>query len=70
MAHHQHVQVLVDGVLGEGSRGVGGGREHVLSAAHRDDVGSVASTGALAVVGMSDFAATDLNSKTTWFEIQ
>ena len=52
VAHHEHVEVLVDGIDGEGSGGVGGGGEDVGFAADADDVGSVAAAGAFGVIGV------------------
>mmetsp|Transcript_46019 Transcript_46019/g.107301 ORF Transcript_46019/g.107301 Transcript_46019/m.107301 type:complete len:393 (-) Transcript_46019:666-1844(-) len=50
VADHEHVQVLVDGVDGEGTRRVGRRRQHVRQPAHLDDVGRVPAAGALRVV--------------------
>ena len=50
VTHHQHVEVFVDGVLGVGSSGVGGGGQHVGFTAHSDDVGGVTTSRALRVV--------------------
>mmetsp|Transcript_62801 Transcript_62801/g.184144 ORF Transcript_62801/g.184144 Transcript_62801/m.184144 type:complete len:321 (+) Transcript_62801:53-1015(+) len=52
VAHHEHVQVLVDGVDREGPRGVRGRRDDVGEAADLDDVRGVAAAGALGVVGV------------------
>ena len=52
VAHHQHVQVLVDGVHGVGTRGVGGRGQYVGLSARLDDVGSVPTSGALGVIGV------------------
>ena len=56
VAHHQHVEVLVDGVFGVGPRRVGGGRQHVLQSRHLDDVGGVAAAGAFGVEGVDGAA--------------
>ncbi len=52
VAHHQHVQVFVDGVHGVGPCRVGGRRQHVILGAGGDDVRCVAAAGAFGVVGM------------------
>ena len=52
VAHHQHVQVLFQGVDGVGAGGVGGGGQHVQLAAHPDDVGGVPTACAFGVVGV------------------
>ena len=56
MAHHQHVQMLVERVDGVGPRRVGRRRQHVRLAAHLDDVRRVAAAGAFGVIGV-DHAA-------------
>ena len=56
VAHHQHVEMLVDGVLGERPRRIGRGRQHVLQAGDLDDVGRVAAAGAFGVKGMDGAA--------------
>mmetsp|Transcript_32922 Transcript_32922/g.86977 ORF Transcript_32922/g.86977 Transcript_32922/m.86977 type:complete len:576 (+) Transcript_32922:30-1757(+) len=56
VAHHQHVQVLVDGVDRERPRGIRGRRDDVGEAADLDDVGGVAAAGALRVVGVDGAA--------------
>ena len=50
MAHHEHVEVLVEGVAGEGPRGVRRRREHVGVLDDGDDVWCVAAAGALGVI--------------------
>ena len=52
VAHHQHVEVLVDRVDGVRPRRVGRRRQHVRLAARLDDVGRVAAAGAFGVVGV------------------
>mmetsp|Transcript_27539 Transcript_27539/g.88408 ORF Transcript_27539/g.88408 Transcript_27539/m.88408 type:complete len:610 (+) Transcript_27539:297-2126(+) len=52
VADHEHVEVLVDRVDGEGAGRVGGGREDVRLGADLDDVGRVAAARALGVVGV------------------
>ena len=49
VAHHQHVEMLVDGVAGERPRRVGGGRQHVLQPRDLDDVGRMPAAGAFGV---------------------
>ena len=56
MAHHQHVEMLVDGVAGERPRRIGRGRQHVLQAGDLDDVRRVAAAGALGVEGVDGAA--------------
>ena len=53
VTHHEHVEMLVDGVLGVRSRRVRGRREDLLLAADLDDVRGVSAAGALAVVGVN-----------------
>ena len=50
MTHHQHVEVFVHGVLGEGPRRAGGRGKHLLLAADLDDVRRVPTPRALGVV--------------------
>ena len=50
MAHHQHVQMLVERVHRKRTRRVRGAREHVRFAADPDDVGRVPAAGALGVI--------------------
>jgi len=52
MAHHDHVQVLVQGVPGEGPGGIRAGGEHVGVFDDGDDVRGVAAAGAFGVVGV------------------
>src|SRR5207244_10849000 len=52
VAHHQHVQVLVDGVDRVGPRRVGRGRQHVWQPAQFDDVGGMPAAGAFGVEGV------------------
>mmetsp|Transcript_25283 Transcript_25283/g.60025 ORF Transcript_25283/g.60025 Transcript_25283/m.60025 type:complete len:266 (+) Transcript_25283:1040-1837(+) len=52
MAHHEHVNVLVDRVHRVGARGVGRRRDHVRLLADRDDVRRVTTAGPLGVVGV------------------
>ena len=56
VAHHQHVEMLVDGVAGEGPRRIGRRRQHVLQARDLDDVGRVAAAGAFGVEGVDGAA--------------
>ncbi len=53
MAHHEHIEVLVYGVPGEGPCWVGGGRDHVLLATHPYDVRGVTSPRPLGMVGVN-----------------
>ena len=52
MAHHQHVQVLIDGVDRIRPRRIGRRWQHVGLAAGLDDVGCVAAARAFGVIGM------------------
>ena len=52
VTHHEHVEVLVEGVHRQRSRGVGAAGDDVGLAAHAEDVGGVAAAGALGVVGV------------------
>ena len=61
VTHHQHVEVFVDGVLGVGSGGVGGGRQHVGFPTHADDVGGVTPSRALRVVRVDRSTAEGLD---------
>ena len=61
VAHHQHVEMLVDGVAGERPRRIGRGRQHVLQARHLDDVGRVAAAGAFGVEGVNGAALEGLD---------
>ena len=56
VAHHQHVQMLVDGVAGERPRRVGRGRQHVLQPGDLDDIRRVAAAGAFGVEGVDGAA--------------
>ena len=56
MAHHQHVEMLVDGVLGIGPRRIGRRRQHVLQSGDLDDVRRVAAAGAFGVEGVNGAA--------------
>ncbi len=56
MAHHQHVQVFVDGVAGERPGWVGGAGQHVGEATGLDDVWRVTATGTFGVVGVDGAA--------------
>ena len=56
VAHHQHVQMLVDGVAGERPRRIGRGRQHVLQPGNLDDVRRVAAAGAFGVEGVDGAA--------------
>ena len=49
MAHHQHVEMLVDRVDGEGHRRIRRRWEHIRLAAGLDDVGRMSATGTLGV---------------------
>ena len=53
MAHHQHVEMLVDGVPRERPRRIGRGRQHILQACYLDDVGRMAAARAFGVEGMN-----------------
>jgi hypothetical protein len=57
MAHHQHVEMLVDGVLRVGPGRVRGGGQHVREARDLDDVRRVAAARALRVEGVDGAAA-------------
>src|SRR6202043_3966360 len=52
MAHHQHVEMLVDGIDRERPRRVGRRRQYVRQAAHLDDVRRMAAAGAFGVEGV------------------
>ncbi len=52
VAHHQHVQVFVDGVHGVGPGRVGGRRQYVGFRARGDDVRGVTTAGAFGVEGV------------------
>jgi hypothetical protein len=52
VAHHQHVEMLVDGVAGERTGRVGRGRQHVLEARDLDDIRRMAAARALGVEGI------------------
>ena len=56
MAHHQHVEMLVERVHREGPRRIGRGRQHVRQARDLDDVGRMAAAGALGVEGVDGAA--------------
>ena len=56
VTHHQHVEMLFQGVHREGPRRVGGGGQHVPEARHLDDVGRVPAAGALGVEGVDGAA--------------
>ena len=56
MAHHQHVEMLVDRVPGEGPRRIGRRRQHVLEARDLDDVRRMAAAGAFGVEGVDGAA--------------
>ena len=56
MAHHQHVEMLVDGVARIGPRRIGRRRQHVLQSRDLDDVGRVAAAGAFGVEGVDGAA--------------
>ena len=58
VAHHQHVEVLLQGVARVGARRVGGAGQHVGFAADANDVGGVATAGPFGVEGV-DRAAGD-----------
>src|SRR5690554_3401983 len=53
VAHHQHVQVFIDGVHGVGPRGVSGRRQYEILRAGRDDVRSVATAGTFGMKGVN-----------------
>src|SRR5262245_66657780 len=52
VTHHQHVEVLLQRVHGEGARRVGRGGQHVVEPRYLDDVGGVAAAGTLGVESM------------------
>ena len=52
MAHHQHVEMLVEGVDGVRPGRIGGGGQHIGVGGDGDDVGCVAATRAFGVVGV------------------
>ena len=54
VAHHEHIQMLVQRIDGIWARRVGGRRQHVGFAAHSDDVGCVPATSAFGVIGVDD----------------
>ena len=56
MAHHQHVEMLVERVDRVGPRRVGRGRQHVGLAADADDVGRMAAARAFGVEGVDGAA--------------
>ena len=56
VAHHQHVEMLVDGVARERPRRIGRGRQHILQARDLDDVGRMAAAGAFGVEGVDGAA--------------
>ena len=56
VAHHQHIQMLVDGVARERPGRVGRGWQHVLQAGDLDDVRRVAAAGAFGMKGMDGAA--------------
>ena len=64
VAHHQHVQMLVDGVAGERPRRVGRGR-HVLQAGNLDDVWRMAAARTLGVEGVDGAALERLHRAST-----
>jgi hypothetical protein len=53
VAHHQHVEVLVERVHGVGPVGIRRAGQDVRLAAHADDVGRVAAAGAFGVIGVN-----------------
>src|SRR6266513_2508627 len=61
MAHHQHVEVLVDGIAGERARRIGRGRQNVLQSGDLDDIWGVATTGAFGVEGVNGAALESLH---------
>ena len=56
VTHHEHVQMLVHGVHGEGHGRVGRGRQAIGLAADPDDVGRVAASRAFRVIGVDGAA--------------
>ena len=56
VAHHQHIEVLVDGVDGKRARGVGGGGQHIGIHGCFDDVGRMAAARAFGVEGVNHAA--------------
>mmetsp|Transcript_11609 Transcript_11609/g.54024 ORF Transcript_11609/g.54024 Transcript_11609/m.54024 type:complete len:397 (-) Transcript_11609:22-1212(-) len=61
MAHHEHIEVFVHGVLGVRAGRIGRGRENLFLAADLDDVRGVSAAGALAVVGVNGPALESLD---------
>jgi len=53
MAHHQHVEMLGDGIHSERARGISGRGQNVREPGDLDDVGSVAATRAFGVIGVN-----------------
>ena len=49
VAHHQHVEMLGDGVFGVGPGWIGGGGDHVGQPRHPQNIGRMAATGAFGV---------------------
>ena len=56
VAHHQHVEMLVDGVAGERPGRIGRRRQHVLQPRHLHDVGRVPAARAFGVEGVDGAA--------------
>jgi hypothetical protein len=56
VAHHQHVQMLVDGVARERPRRIGRGRQHVFQAGDLDDIRRMAAAGAFGMEGVDGAA--------------
>jgi len=52
VAHHQHVEVLLERVAGVGPGGIGAARQHIRFAADLDDVGGMATTGPFGMKGV------------------
>ena len=61
VAHHEHVEVFLQRVHGEGARGVGGGGQHIVRATYFDDVGGVTAARAFGVKGMDGAPADGLH---------
>ena len=61
LAHHQHVETLVDGVARIGPRWIGRRRQHVLQPGDFDDVGRMSAAGAFGVEGVKGAALEGLD---------
>ena len=56
VAHHQHIEMFVQRVLGEGAGGVGAGGQHIVQARHRDNIRRMAAARPFGVEGMNGAA--------------